>query len=34
MDTAQIAQFITISVTNQNGAARNFQGAIIGPAVE
>ncbi len=34
MDTAQIAQFITISVTNQNGASRNFQGAIIGPAVE
>jgi hypothetical protein len=34
MDTAQIAQFITISVTNQNGAARNFQGAIIGPAIE
>jgi hypothetical protein len=34
MDTAQIAQFITVSVTNQNGAARNFQGAIIGPAVE
>jgi hypothetical protein len=34
MDTAQIAQFITISVTNQNGSARNFQGAIIGPAVE
>ena len=34
MDTAQIAQFITISVTNQNPAARNFQGAIIGPAVE
>jgi hypothetical protein len=34
MDTAQIAQFITISVTNQNNAPRNFQGAIIGPAVE
>ena len=34
MDTAQIAQFITISVTNQNGSSRNFQGAIIGPAVE
>jgi hypothetical protein len=34
MDTAQIAQFITVSVTNQNGASRNFQGAIIGPAVE
>jgi hypothetical protein len=34
MDTAQIAQFITISVTNQNGQSRNFQGAIIGPAVE
>jgi hypothetical protein len=34
MDTAQIAQFITISVTNQNSGSRNFQGAIIGPAVE
>jgi hypothetical protein len=34
MDTAQIAQFITVSVTNQNAGSRNFQGAIIGPAVE
>ena len=34
MDTAQIAQFVTLTITNQNGAARNFQGAIIGPAVE
>jgi len=34
MDTAQISMFVTISVTNQNPAARNFQGAIIGPAVE
>jgi hypothetical protein len=34
MDTCQIAMFVTISVTNQNPAARNFQGAIIGPAVE
>lgn len=34
MDTSQIAQFVTLSITNQNAAARNFQGAIIGPAVE
>jgi hypothetical protein len=34
MDTSQIAQFVTISVQNQNAASRNFQGAIIGPAVE
>jgi hypothetical protein len=34
MDTAQISMFVTISVTNQNPAARNFQGGIVGPAVE
>ena len=34
MDTAQPSMFITISVTNLNRAARNFQGGIIGPAVE
>jgi len=34
MDTCQISMFVTVSVTNQNPAARNFQGAIIGPAVE
>lgn len=34
MDTAQISMFVTISVTNQNPNARNFQGVIIGPAVE
>jgi len=34
MDTCQIAMFVTISVTNQNPAARNFQGGIVGPAVE
>jgi hypothetical protein len=34
MDTCQISMFVTISVTNQNPAARNFQGGIIGPAVE
>jgi hypothetical protein len=34
MDTAQISMFVTVSVTNQNPAARNFQGGIVGPAVE
>ena len=34
MDTCQIAMFVTVSVTNQNPAARNFQGGIVGPAVE
>ena len=34
MDTAQISMFVTISVTNMNPNARNFQGVIIGPAVE
>ncbi len=34
MDTCQISMFVTVSITNQNPAARNFQGAIIGPAVE
>lgn len=34
MDTAQISMFVTISVTNQNAAARNFQGGLVGPAVE
>lgn len=34
MDTAQISMFVTISVTNQNANARNFQGVLIGPAVE
>jgi len=34
MDTAQISMFVTISVTNQNPAARNFQGGLVGPAVE
>lgn len=34
MDTCQISMFVTISVTNQNPAARNFQGGIVGPAVE
>jgi hypothetical protein len=34
MDTAQISMFVTISVTNQNASARNFQGGLVGPAVE
>jgi hypothetical protein len=34
MDTCQISMFVTVSVTNQNPAARNFQGGIVGPAVE
>jgi hypothetical protein len=34
MDTAQISMFVTISVTNQNPVARNFQGGLVGPAVE
>jgi hypothetical protein len=34
MDTAQISMFVTISVTNQNPQARNFQGGLVGPAVE
>ena len=34
MDTAQISMFVTVSVTNQNPAARNFQGGLVGPAVE
>ena len=34
MDTCQISMFVTVAITNQNPAARNFQGAIIGPAVE
>jgi hypothetical protein len=25
---------VTISVTNQNPSARNFQGGLVGPAVE
>jgi len=34
MDTAHPSMFITISLANLNRSARNFQGAIIGPAVE
>lgn len=34
MDTAQISMFVTISVTNQNPQAKNFQGGLVGPAVE
>ena len=34
MDTAQIAQFITLLITNTNAQPRNFSGAIIGPAVQ
>ena len=34
MDTAQISMFVTVSVTNQNPGARNFQGGLVGPAVE
>lgn len=34
MDTAQISMFVTVSVTNQNVVARNFQGGLVGPAVE
>jgi hypothetical protein len=34
MDTCQISMFVTLSVTNQNPAARNLQGGIVGPAVE
>lgn len=34
MDTAQIAQFITLLITNTNLQPRNFSGAIIGPAVQ
>jgi hypothetical protein len=34
MDTAQISMFVTVSVTNQNVQSRNFQGGLVGPAVE
>ena len=34
MDTAQISMFVTVSVTNQNPLAKNFQGGLVGPAVE
>jgi hypothetical protein len=34
MDTAQVSMFVTVAVTNQNAAARNFQGGLVGPAVE
>ena len=34
MDTAQIAQFITLLVTNISSGPQNFMGAIIGPAVQ
>jgi len=34
MDTAQISMFVTISVTNQNGQSQQFQGGLVGPAVE
>jgi len=34
MDTAQISMFVTVSVTNQNAQSRNFQGGLVGPAVE
>jgi hypothetical protein len=34
MDTCQISMFVTLTVTNQNVVAKNFQGMIIGPAVE
>lgn len=34
MDTAQVSMFVTISVTNQSPHARNFQGGLVGPAVE
>ena len=34
MDTAQISMFVTVSVTNQNPASRQFQGGLVGPAVE
>lgn len=34
MDTAQISMFVTISVTNTNANNKNFQGGLVGPAVE
>lgn len=34
MDTCQISMFVTITVSNQNGSAKTFQGMIVGPAVE
>jgi hypothetical protein len=34
MDTCQISMFVTLTVTNQNVVAKNFQGMIVGPAVE
>ena len=34
MDTAQISMFVTVSGTTPNPAARNFQGGLVGPAVE
>ena len=34
MDTCQISMFVTISVTNQNGQPKAFQGGLVGPAVE
>lgn len=33
-DVCQVAMFLTISVTNQNCVARNFQGAIVGHEVD
>jgi hypothetical protein len=34
MDTAQIAMFVTISVTNTTKKSKNFQGVIFGPSVD
>ena len=34
MDVLQIAMFCTVSVTNQNSAARNFQGALVCHLIE
>jgi len=34
LDTAQISQLVSLSVTNTSGAALNFNAALIGTAVE
>jgi hypothetical protein len=33
MDVAVVSQFITVSVKNQNGDGRNFQGVLLGTRV-
>jgi hypothetical protein len=34
LDTAQISQDVSISITNISGAARTFRAALIGRAAE